>query len=248
MRLFIALAMVAAAGLACPVAVAADAPDNMLTLAPGTVVVPPDQHTVSFLIVNSGQPATITVTTSDSWVAVAEHGYSLDTGQRHTFAGTVTIPQGADAGDHLTLVNFSVLPPASTAATITITRALASRVVIATGGTIVHGVHVYGLTVPAIADSWEAPKVHMTVSNAGNVHEVVDVAPFGQVLVLRDSSKVLTLTWAQHPFIGMGHITAGGTTASTLFLPWRIALGLLGLLSGIALFLSIRRSPRRVRP
>jgi hypothetical protein len=224
-------------------------PAYALTLAPAFAFVAPGQGSTSFLIVNTGQPVQIVVTTSDSWVAPSTKTFALATNERREIAALVQVPAGHDEGDHETQVAFAVAPPPGAVGTILITRALASRVVIATGGSIVRGLHVYGLAVPAIADSFESPTVNLTVTNAGNVHEIVDIAPFGQVLVLRDSSKVLSLTWAQHPFIGMGHITAGGSTATTLFLPWHIALGLLGLLCGVALSLSVRRSrTKEVQP
>jgi hypothetical protein len=140
-----------------------------------------------------------------------------------------------------------VQPPPAAPGTLTVTRAVASRVVIATGGTVVHGLHVFGLQVPAFADSFEAPVVNVTVTNSGNVHEVVSIEPFGTVLVLRGATKTLSLSWQHHPWFGPGTVSAGGMSSTTWFFPWHIALGLLGLLCGIALSLSIRRSrPKEV--
>ena len=51
--------------------------------------------------------------------------------------------------------------------------------------------------------------------------------------------------WANHPRIGYGTITAGGSSARTLFIPWRFALGLLGLLTGVWLALATRRRRNR---
>ena len=92
----------------------------------------------------------------------------------------------------------------------------------------VRGLHVFGLTAPRIADSWDHPAVALTLDNTrGNVHEVVQVDPFGQALVLRGQTRVLSVPWRDHPVLGIGMVRARAQSVSTLFLPWKLALGVM---------------------
>jgi hypothetical protein len=182
----------------------------------------------------------LTTSASDGWVVPAEKSVDIPANQRVTIKATIAIPSGHDAGDHETDLMFTV--PASDSRTLRVSWAVAARVLINAGGTIIHGLHIFGLTAPAIADSWDAPAVNLTLTNKGNVHEIVTVAPFGQVLVLRGQSRTVSLDWTHHPFIGMASITAGGESVRTLFVPWRLGLGLLALLCGLLLVREVRRT------
>jgi len=230
------------------VAASTTPPALRLTLAPAFALVQPDQHEVTFILVNSGDQAVhIAVTSSDSWVVPSEQGFDLAGNTRHDMVASVSIPTAHDAGDHETRVTFSV-PPTNTSGLLAVTQALASRVIVAVGGIVIRDLHIYGLTTPRIADSFESPPITLTLDNSrSNVYEIVTVAPFGQVLLLRGQVRTLSLAWGSHPWFGPSTVNAGGMSSTTWFIPWHVALGLLGLLCGIALSLSIRHSrPKEV--
>lgn len=230
-RFAVVVAVAGALVASAVVAFGAPAPFH-LTVAPAFALLTTDQDAVAFTVVNSNaEPVTLAVTTTDGWVVPAEKSVTLAGHTSHDVQAAVVIPTGADAGDHETRVLFTLLAPDT--GTVRISWAVASRVIIATGGTVVRGLHVFGLTAPRIADSWDVPPVSLTLDNKnGNVHEVVNVAPFGQALVLRGQTRVLTVPWSRHPMVGVGTVNAGGESVSTLFLPWK-------LLGGVAWFLVV---------
>lgn len=239
---FLACALVVIAGAFVAPAFAAADQSPKLTLAPAIVAVATDQHEVSFVLVNSSPDALpLKVAASDAWVIPAVKSLTIAANQRVTVKASVVIPTGHDAGDHETDLSFATLP--GTDGMLRISWAVAARVLVNAGGSIVHGLHVFGLTAPWIADSFDTPAVNLTLSNRGNVHEIVTIAPFGQTIVYRNSTRTLSLTWSNHPWIGRGTITAGGESVSTLFLPWRLGLGLLALLCGLLLVRTVRRTP-----
>ncbi|MGA7911177.1 MAG: hypothetical protein WCC30_06480 [Candidatus Dormiibacterota bacterium] len=249
-RVLRALLSAAVAGVSialAPVASAQAAPFH-LTLAPAFALVAPDQRALTFIVVNStADPVTLSVTPSDAWVVPTEQSFTIAGNARHEVEAATVIPTNADAGDHETDVQFTLAPQGGTSpGMIRISWAMASRVIIATGGAVVRGLHVFGLNAPRIADSWDVPTVALTLDNSrGNVHELVNVAPFGQALVLRGQTKVLSVPWSDHPFIGVGSVTAGNETTSTLFIPWRVGGILLALLCGWVLWRRTRNDKRR---
>src|SRR5258708_7785329 len=106
----------------------------------------------------------------------------------------------------------------------------------------------HDLTFILVHSGRQAVHLSLTLDNSrSNVYETVPVAPFGQVLLLRGQVRTLSLAWGSHPWFGPSTVNAGGMSSTTWFIPWHVALGLLGLLCGIALSLSIRHSrPKEV--
>jgi hypothetical protein len=246
---FVAIvAVVGAFVVPAAVVVASTSQPVAITLAPAFALVGPNQHVADFLVVNTGtQSVHVAVRSTDGWVIPDELTFDIPPNQRHDMTAAVRIPSNPEPGDHETRVVFSV-PPTSGTGTLNVTQAVASRVLIQVGGTAVRDLHIFGLSVPMIADSFDAPDINLTVANHGNVHEIVTIAPFGQTLVLRDSSKVLDLQWSRHPFLGPGTVTAAGQSATTWFLPWRILGGLLALFCGVWLSVVVNRSRKEVQP
>lgn len=239
------IAIVVVGAFVAPAALAADQGFHV-TLAPAFALVAPDQHEVSFLLVNSSPEAlTINVAASDGWMVPAEKSFVIGANQRHTTTAAIVIPTAHDDGDHEADVSFTVPPNGATASgsMLRVSWAVAARVLINAGGTVVHGLHVFGLSAPWIADSFDAPAVNLTLVNHGNVHELATIAPFGQVLVLRGQTRTVSLPWTQHPWVGVGDVSAGGETVTTLFLPIRAGGGLLAVLIGLFLVRRVRRTP-----
>lgn len=247
MRLFAVVAVVGVVMASTAASVWAQTAPFHLTLAPAFALLSADQHSVDFMLVNSNaEPVTIAVKASDAWVLPAEKSFTVAGNTSHQVSALIAQPAHADAGDHETDVLFTVVPAPGVADSglIRISWGIASRVIIATGGTVVRDLHIFGLTVPAIADSWDVPTINLTLdNNHGNVHEVVDIAPFGQALVLRGTTRILSLPWSGHPFVGLGTVHAGNETATTLFIPWRVGGILLALLCGWLLVQRARKTP-----
>ncbi|MFI5284133.1 MAG: hypothetical protein ACHQ0J_13535 [Candidatus Dormibacterales bacterium] len=235
--------------VAAPLTVAAAqdsaAPVKGLVLAPGLQIAAVDVKQVDFLLVNtSSAPFYVTASSSDAWLVPAEKSFTILPGQRHSTSAALIVPLLRDAGDHESDVTF-LQPPAATGQ-LRVSWGLAARVIISTGGVVAHDLHLSGLTVPAIADSFEQPTINLTARNAGNVHELITVAPFGQMLLLRGQTRTVSLLWTQHPWIGWGEVSAGGLKASTLFLPWKLLAALFGLFCGWLLWRQLRPRPKYV--
>jgi hypothetical protein len=236
------IAMAAMAGIHLP-AVAAVPSGFALTLAPAVVVVPPEQHTVEFLLINQGtQDQTIGVNTVAGWETPLEARFSLPAGSRHVTTVELAMPAKHDAGDHTILVDFSALPP-DDGSTIKVVRTVEARIIVATGAHVINDLRIFGLSAPLIADSWDAPALNLIVDNSrSNVHRVVQVGLFGQVLLERGQRRTLSLAWTPHPFVGVGTITVGSESASTGFVPWKLLLLVLLL---VLVLLLIRLARRR---
>jgi hypothetical protein len=218
--------------LATPLTVAAAldsaAPIKGLVLAPGIQIAAVDVKQVNFLLVNtSSAPFYVTASSSDSWLVPNQKSFTILPGQRHSTSASLSVPLLRDAGDHESDVTF--LQPPGGSGQLRVSWGLAARVIISTGGVVAHDLKLSGLRVPAIADSFEQPTINLSAVNRGNVHELVTVAPFGQLLLLRGQSRTVSLLWTQHPWIGWGDVSAGGLKASTLFLPWHLLAALFGL-------------------
>jgi len=234
---------VVAGVIAAPASASAQTQNFGLRLEPAIAAVAPTQRSISFAVTNVGsEPVAIAVSTSDTWVVPLVQRFDLPGKSRRAIEAVVAIPEGHDSGDHETDLTFSTAPAAD--GTLRVSWGLASRVLINAGGTVVHGVHIFGLSAPPIADSWDAPTVSLSLANSGNVHEIVDVSPFGQVLLLRGQTRIVSLQWSQHPWLGLGTITAAGQSTRTLFLPMRAAGGLLAVLVGLYLLRRVRKEKR----
>jgi hypothetical protein len=259
-----------------------------LTVSPARIVIPPGPGTLSRTITasNGGTSALdITVVLSGfaqhrdgtiifgrdgltddaAWITTQPDSFHLRPHQRRTVRLRISVPAGAEPGDHPIGVIFLV-PSDTSGDNVTLNRGVGAEMLVRAPGHVVRDVSLTTLNAPALSTGGEVP-LTLTLSNTGNVHEDY-FAPAGQVqatvknhkpiafpdfTVLAGVTRQVTTTWSRTPWfchctltatVGNGH---GGTTTVTTtvwILPLQQAVGALLIAVGLILFVQWRRKNR----